>query len=68
MYTNYPWDVKPHITGSEKTDVSIMSQNVSNNFLYLVIIWYLVVPKLLNHLSKVVERCGLSEEMQMVLV
>jgi len=31
--------------------------------LYLVIIWYFVVPKWHNHLSKVSERCGLSKEM-----
>ena len=31
--------------------------------LYLVIIWYFVIPKWHNHLSKVAERCGLSEEM-----
>jgi len=31
--------------------------------LYLVIIWYFVVPKWHNHSSKVSERCGLSKEM-----
>ena len=51
VYANYSWDVKPHMTGFEMTDVAILNQNVTNNVNPKCCVcisptsWYFVVDK-----------------------